>query len=91
MFEGSERRTWMRDETHQSCGPAFSDVFVDEATIEQAGALRHGIRTGLDRGHSWRQADRTIGQLLHTLSCSMEGLDQAATMDATKAATFLVG
>ncbi len=33
MFEGRERLTRVRDEMHQSCGPAFGDVFVDEATI----------------------------------------------------------
>jgi hypothetical protein len=90
MFAGKERLTRLRDEMHQSCSPAFGNVLVDEAIIEQACPLRYGIRTGLDRGHSWRQAAHTIGQLLHTLSCSREGTDQASTMDAIHAMTFPV-
>jgi hypothetical protein len=70
MFEGKERLSRLRDDMHQSCHPAFGNVLVDEATIEQAGPLRYGIRTGLDRGHLCRQAADTIGQMLHTHSCS---------------------
>ncbi|GEM_PF-6659371 len=55
MFEGRERLTRVRDEMHQSCGPAFGNVLVDEATVNQAGPLRYGIRTGLDCGHSWHR------------------------------------
>jgi hypothetical protein len=70
IFEGKERLSRVRDDMHQSCHPAFGNALVDEATIEQAGPLRYGIRTGLDRGHSCRQAADTIGQMLHTHSCS---------------------
>jgi hypothetical protein len=76
MLEVRERLTRVRDEMHQSCGPAFGNALVDEATVEQAGPSRYGIRTGLDRGHSWRQAAHTIGRLLRTLSCSGKGTDQ---------------